>query len=55
MNNKEFFDTATLQYRPKNMTQKVREFESGERYIKMRQEFLAVFREQNQTIKSLKL
>lgn len=54
MNNKEFFDTATLQYRLKNMTQKVREFESGERYIKMRQEFLAVFREQNQTIKSLR-
>lgn len=54
MNNKEFFDTATLQYWLKNMTQKVREFESGERYIKMRQEFLAVFREKNQTIKSLK-
>lgn len=54
MNNKEFIETATLQYRLKNMTQKVREFESGERYIKMRQEFLAVFREQNQTIKSLK-
>ncbi len=53
MNDQEFFDTATLQYRLKNMTQKVKEFESGERYVKMRQEFQSVFRGQNRTIKRL--
>ncbi len=53
MNGQEFFDIATLQYRLKNMTQKVKEFESGERYVRMRQEFRSVFREQNRTIKKL--
>ena len=51
MNNQTFFDIATLQYRLKNMTQKVKEFESGEKYAKMRREFESVFREQNRTIK----
>ncbi len=51
MNNYEFFDASILQYRLKNMTQKVKEFESGEKYVKMRQEFQSVFREQNRTIK----
>ncbi len=51
MNGHEFFDIATLQYRLKNMTQKVKEFESGERYVKMHKEFQSVFREQDRTIK----
>ena len=53
MNNQTFFDIATLQYRLKNMTQRVKEFESGEKYVKMREEFKSVFGEQNQTIKKL--
>lgn len=53
MNDQEFFDIATLQYRLKNMTRKVKEFESGEKYVRMRQEFQSVFREQNRTIKRL--
>ena len=53
MNSHEFFDISTLQFRLKNMTQKVKEFESGEKYVKMRQEFQSVFRKQNRTIKRL--
>lgn len=51
MNNQAFFEISTLQYRLKNMTQRVKEFESGEKYVKMRREFAAVFREQDRTIK----
>ncbi len=51
MTDQEFFGIATFQYRLKNMTRKVKEFESIEKYVRMRQEFQSVFREQNRTIK----
>lgn len=51
MTDKIFFDITALQYQLKNMTRKVKEFESGKKYLKMRQEFESVFDRQNMTIK----
>ena len=53
MTNREFFDTTTLQYRVKSLSQQVEAFESGEKYVKMQHEYERELRERDKTIKSL--
>lgn len=44
------FDTSTLRIRLKVAEDKVKAFESGEKYVQMQERFKAVFREQNSKI-----
>ena len=47
------FDTSALRIRLKAAEDKVKAFESGEKYVRMQEQFKAVFREQNAKISSL--
>ena len=47
------FDTGTLRIRLKAAEDKVKAFESGEKYVRMQEQFKAVFREQNAKIRKL--
>ena len=47
------FDTGALRIRLKNAEDKVRAFESGEKYVRMQEQFKATFREQNARIRKL--
>ena len=47
------FDTSTLRIRLKVAEDKVKAFESGEKYVQMQERFKAVFREQNSKIRKL--
>lgn len=47
------FDTGTLRIRLKAAEDKVRAFESGEKYVQMQAQFKSVLREQNQKIRKL--
>jgi len=55
MTNSGFFHTTTLEYRLKAAIQKIKAFESGDKYIQMRKEFASAFRAQNRTISELKI
>ena len=45
------FDTGALRIRLKTAEDKVKAFESGEKYVQMQEQFKAVFREQNARIR----
>ena len=47
------FDTSTLRIRLKVAEDKVKAFESEEKYVQMQERFKAVFREQNSKIRKL--
>lgn len=47
------FDTGALRIRLKTAEDKVRAFESGEKYVRMQEQFKATFREQNARIRKL--
>lgn len=47
------FDTGALRIRLKAAEDKVKAFESGEKYVQMQEQFQAVFREQNARIRKL--
>lgn len=47
------FDTGVLRIRLKTAEDKVKAFESGEKYVQMQEQFKAVFREQNTKIRKL--
>lgn len=47
------FDTGILRIRLKAAEDKVKAFESGEKYVRMQEQFKAVFREQNAKIRRL--
>ena len=47
------FDTGTLRIRLKAAEDKVKAFESGEKYVQMQKQFKATFREQNARIRKL--
>lgn len=47
------FDTGALRIRLKTAEDKVKAFESGEKYVQMQEQFKAVFREQNARIRKL--
>ena len=47
------FDTGTLRIRLKAAEDKVKAFESGEKYVQMQKQFKATFREQNASIRKL--
>ena len=46
------FDTGALRIRLKTAEDKVKAFESGEKYVQMQEQFKAVFREQNARIRN---
>ena len=46
------FDTGILRIRLKAAEDKVKAFESGEKYVQMQEQFKAVFREQNARIRN---
>ena len=48
------FDTSALRIRLKAAEDKVKAFESGEKYVRMQKQFQAIFREQNAKIRRLK-
>lgn len=47
------FDTGALRIRLKTAEDKVKAFESGEKYMQMQEQFKATFREQNARIRKL--
>ena len=47
------FDTGILRIRLKAAEDKVKAFESGEKYVRMQEQFKSVFREQNAKIRRL--
>ena len=47
------FDTGALRIRLKTAEDKVKAFESGEKYVQMQEQFKATFREQNARIRTL--
>lgn len=49
------FDTGALRIRLKTAEDKVKAFESGEKYVQMQEQFKAVFREQNARIRKLEV
>lgn len=46
------FDTGALRIMLKTAEDKVKAFESGEKYVQMQEQFKAVFREQNARIRN---
>ena len=46
------FDTGALRIRLMTAEDKVKAFESGEKYVQMQEQFKAVFREQNARIRN---
>ena len=46
------FDTGALRIRLKTAEDKVKAFESGEKYVQMQEQFKATFREQNARIRN---
>lgn len=48
------FDPGVLRMRLKTAENQVKKFESGEKYVQMQEQFKAIYREQNLTIKKLK-
>ena len=49
------FDTGVLRIRLKTAEDKVRAFESGEKYVQMQEQFRAAFRGQNARIRKLEI
>ena len=54
MNKRAYFDKTQQEYELKNLRKKVKEYESGEKYVKMKKEFLKTFRAHEREINRLK-